>query len=159
LDYASGKINHGSKAMLVGVGEAIRDLKREFKSELPSYLKRAEVFCGGCLVLEGDSYSSNENLAEQVANSGKFDDWQIVVLHDSAEFASSTDKFLWATWTRFNPSTDIYAKEITVKNNHIVYRAPIVIDARMKPWYPKEVEPRDDIVKLVDERWREYFPS
>ena len=159
LDYASGKINHGSKAMLVGVGEAVRDLKREFKSELPSYLKRAEVFCGGCLVLEGDSYSSNENLAEQVANSGKFDDWQIVVLHDSAEFASSTDKFLWATWTRFNPSTDIYAKEITVKNNHIVYRAPIVIDARMKPWYPKEVEPRDDIVKLVDERWREYFPS
>ncbi len=159
LDYASGKINHGSKAMLVGVGEAIRDLKREFKSELPSYLKRAEVFCGGCLVLEGDSYSSNENLAEQVANSGKFDDWQIVVLHDSAEFASSTDKFLWATWTRFNPSTDIYAKEITVKNNHIVYRAPIVIDARTKPWYPKEVEPRDDIVKLVDERWREYFPS
>ncbi|HEV8157914.1 MAG TPA: UbiD family decarboxylase [Pyrinomonadaceae bacterium] len=159
LDYASGKINHGSKAMLVGVGEAIRDLKREFKSELPSYLKRAEVFCGGCLVLEGDSYSSNENLAEQVAKSGKFDDWQIVVLHDSAEFASSTDKFLWATWTRFNPSTDIYAKEITVKNNHIVYRAPIVIDARMKPWYPKEVEPRDDIIKLVDERWREYFPN
>jgi UbiD family decarboxylase len=159
LDYASGKINHGSKAMLVGVGEAIRDLKREFKSELPSYLERAEVFCGGCLVLEGDSYSSNENLAEQVAKSGKFDDWQIVVLHDSAEFASSTDKFLWATWTRFNPSTDIYAKEITVKNNHIVYRAPIVIDARMKPWYPKEVEPRDDIIKLVDERWREYFPN
>jgi len=159
LDYASGKINHGSKAMLVGVGEAVRDLKREFKSELPSYLKRAEVFCGGCLVLEGDSYSSNENLAEQVAKSGKFDDWQIVILHDSAEFASSTDKFLWATWTRFNPSTNIYAKEISVKNNHIVYRAPIVIDARMKPWYPKEVEPRDDIVKLVDERWREYFPS
>jgi len=159
LDYASGKINHGSKAMLVGVGEAIRDLKREFNGELPSYLNRAEVFCGGCLVLEGENYSEDENLAEQVAKSGKFDDWQIVVLHDSAEFARSTDKFLWATWTRFNPSTDIYAKEISVKNNHIVYRAPIVIDARMKPWYPKEVEPRVDIVKLVDERWREYFPK
>ncbi len=159
LDYASGKISHGSKAMLVGVGEPNRDLKREFDGELPSYLNRAEVFCGGCLVLEGESYSSSENLAEQVAKSGKFDDWQIVVLHDSAEFARSTDKFLWATWTRFNPSTDIYAKEISVKNNHIVYRAPIVIDARMKPWYPKEVEPRDDIVKLVDERWREYFPK
>ncbi|MDQ3713844.1 MAG: UbiD family decarboxylase [Acidobacteriota bacterium] len=159
LDYASGKINHGSKAMLVGVGEAIRDLKREFNDELPSYLKRAEVFCGGCLVLEGEGYSRSENLAEQIAKSGKFDDWQIVVLHDSAEFARSTGKFLWATWTRFNPSTDIYAKEISVNNNHIVYRAPIVIDARMKPWYPKEVEPRDDIVKLVEERWREYFPK
>ncbi|MBA4124986.1 MAG: UbiD family decarboxylase [Acidobacteria bacterium] len=159
LDYASGKINHGSKAMLVGVGEAIRDLKPEFNGELPSFVNRAEVFCGGCLVLEGESYSNNENLAEQVAKSGKFDDWQIVVLHDSAEFARSTDKFLWATWTRFNPSTDIFAQDVSVKNNHIVYRAPIVIDARMKPWYPKEVEPRDDIVKLVDERWREYFPK
>ena len=29
LDYASGKINHGSKAMMVGVGEAKRELKRE----------------------------------------------------------------------------------------------------------------------------------
>ncbi len=158
LDYASGKINHGSKAMLVGVGDAIRDLKREFKGELPNYIKRAEVFCGGCLVVEGANYAEDETLAERIAQSGKFDDWQIVVLHDSADYARSTEKFLWATWTRFNPSTDVRAKECRIENNHIVYRAPMVIDARMKPWYPAEVEPRDDIVVKVDERWREYFP-
>ncbi len=101
----------------------------------------------------------DESLASRIAASGKFDDYEIVVLHDSADFAKSADKFLWATWTRFNPSTDIYAKEISIQNNHIVYNAPIVIDARMKPWYPREVEPRDDIVKLVDSRWREYFPA
>jgi hypothetical protein len=28
----------------------------------------------------------------------------------------------------------------------------------MKPWYPAEVEVREDIAKMVDERWREYFP-
>jgi hypothetical protein len=28
----------------------------------------------------------------------------------------------------------------------------------MKPWYPAEVEVREDIAKLVDKRWREYFP-
>lgn len=159
LDYASGKINHGSKAMLVGVGDAVRDLKREYPGVLPQFVKRAEVFCGGCLVVEGESYAANENLAEQIAKCGAFDDFQVVVLHDSVEFARSSDKFLWATWTRFNPSTDVYAKSIEVRNNHIVYRNPIVIDARMKPWYPKEVEPRDDIVKLVDSRWREYFPK
>ncbi len=158
LDYASGKINHGSKAMLVGVGEAKRKLKREFSGDLPSKLKRAEVFCGGCLVVEGDKYETDETLGGQIAKSGKFDDWEIVVLHDSADFAKSADKFLWATWTRFNPSTDIYAKEVNIENNHIVYKSPVIIDARMKPWYPKEVEPRDDIVKLVDDRWREYFP-
>jgi hypothetical protein len=34
-----------------------------------------------------------------------------------------------------------------------------VIDARMKPWYPKELSCRDDIARTVTERWKEYFPS
>ncbi len=159
LDYASGKINHGSKAMLVGVGEKKRELKREFNESLPNGLTKAKVYCGGCLVVQGLSYEQDELLAERIASSDAFKDFEIVVLHDSVKYADSTDKFLWATWTRFNPSTDIYAREAKIENNHIVYNAPIVIDARMKPWYPKEVAPREDIVKLVDNRWREYFPT
>jgi len=157
LDYASGKINHGSKAILMGVGDAKRDLVREFHGELPAGVSAAEPYCGGCLVVQGDSYERSDDLAQRVANSGKFDNWQVVVIHDNVEFARSTDKFLWATWTRFNPATDIFAKSVITKNNHIGYEAPIVIDARMKPWYPQEVEPREDIVKLVDTRWGEYF--
>ncbi len=159
LDYASGKINHGSKAMLVGVGDAKRELAREFNGSLPVGIKAAKVFCGGCLVLEGTSYEKDKTLADRIARANNFNDFQVVVIHDSVEVADSTDKFLWATWTRFNPSTDIYAKEIKVVNNHISYTAPIIIDARMKTWYPKMVEPRDNIVKLVDTRWREYFPK
>jgi len=157
LDYASGKINHGSKAILMGTGESKRELAREFRGELPKGISRAVPFCGGCLVVEGDVYENEKDLADRIAKSGKFDDWQMVVVHDSADFAASTDKFLWATWTRFNPATDIFAKEIELKNNHIGYMAPVVIDARMKPWYPQEVEPREDIVRLVDDRWGEYF--
>jgi 3-polyprenyl-4-hydroxybenzoate decarboxylase len=159
LDYASGKINQGSKAILMGLGDAKRDLKKEFRGELPVGVKQAELFCPGCLVLEVDAYEQNENLGERIAESGKFDDWQIVVLHDSIEYARSSEKFLWATWTRFNPATDVFAKETKVMQHHLSYRAPIVIDARMKPWYPKELEPRADIVSLVDRRWREYFPK
>ncbi|CAN5521894.1 menaquinone biosynthesis decarboxylase [soil metagenome] len=157
LDYASGKINHGSKAILMGIGEARRELVREFHGDLPAGVSKAEPYCGGCLVVEGDAFVGNEDLGERLAKSGKFDDWQVVVIHDRIEYARSTDKFLWATWTRFDPASDIYAKVVTTKNNSIGYTAPIVIDARMKPWYPKEVEARDDIVKLVDERWGEYF--
>ncbi len=158
LDYASGKVNRGSKAMLVGVGEQKRQLKREFIGALPSYIKRAELFCGGCLVVEGQDYESDNELASVISKSGAFDEFQIVVLHDSVEYAKTADQFLWATWTRFNPSTDIYAKTSKIENNHIVYEAPIVIDCRMKPWYPKEVAAREDIIKLVDRRWSEYFP-
>jgi hypothetical protein len=34
-----------------------------------------------------------------------------------------------------------------------------VIDARMKPWYPKEVSGRPDVADLVSRRWMEYFPA
>jgi 4-hydroxybenzoate decarboxylase subunit C len=159
LDYASGKINHGSKAMLVGTGDARRELKREFKGALPLGIQAAKAFCAGCLVVEGTEYEKDKSLPERLTKLHNFDDFEIVVLHDKIEYADSADRFLWATWTRFNPSTDVYAKEIAVKNNHISYRAPIIIDARMKPWYPKEVEPREDIARLVDRRWREYFPK
>jgi UbiD family decarboxylase len=157
LDYASGKINHGSKAMLVGVGDSKRELVHEFTGDLPSGIESAEPFCGGCLVLKARPFEDEEGLGERIAKSGLFDEWQVVVLHDAIEFARSTEKFLWATWTRFNPSTDIYARSIEVKNNHISYKAPVIIDSRMKPWYPDEVEVRDDIKELVNTRWNEYF--
>lgn len=157
LDYASGKVNHGSKAILMGVGDAKRELKREFSGEVPAGISAAKPFCAGCIVVEGDTYEHDKDLPSRIARAGKFDDWQVVVLHDDISVADSTEKFLWATWTRFDPSLDIHAKNITVKNNHIGYEGPIVIDARMKPWYPKEVETRDDIAKLVDSRWGEYF--
>jgi 4-hydroxybenzoate decarboxylase subunit C len=159
LDYASGKINHGSKAILMGLGDARRELPREFHGTLPSGVDRAEVFCGGCVVVQGPSYETEKDLGDRLGRSGAFDDWQTVVIHDDADFAKSADKFLWATWTRFNPATDIFAREVSLKHNHITYSGPIVIDARMKPWYPAEVEPHPDTVKLVDDRWREYFPN
>lgn len=157
LDYASGKINHGSKALMLAVGEAKRELKREFSGTLPEGISKVEPFCGGCLVLESISYEQDKNLGERIAKSGLFDEWQVIVLHDSIEYARSSDKFLWATWTRFNPATDTYARSSKIEHNHLSYTAPVVIDSRMKPWYPKELEVRGDIKQLVDKRWGEYF--
>ncbi|MBP9663244.1 MAG: UbiD family decarboxylase [Pyrinomonadaceae bacterium] len=157
LDYASGKINFGSKAILLGVGEAKRELTTQFNGALPHGIIAAEPFCRGCLVVEGTGYEDDKELAQRVARDDAFRDWQVIVIHDSVKFARSTEKFLWATWTRFDPASDISAREIDTKNNHIGYTAPVVIDARMKPWYPEEVEPREDIVDLVDRRWNEYF--
>jgi 4-hydroxybenzoate decarboxylase subunit C len=159
LDYASGKVNQGSKAILMGLGEPKRELRREFRGDLPSGVNKAEPYCGGCLVVEGSAYESDRDLPSRIAASGAFDEWEMVVIHDRIEYARSTEKFLWATWTRFDPASHIFAKEITTKNNHIAYNSPVIIDARMKPWYPAEVEARKDIVDLVDSRWCEYFPE
>jgi 3-polyprenyl-4-hydroxybenzoate decarboxylase len=82
-----------------------------------------------------------------------------VILHDDAKVARSTPDFLWSTWTRFEPASDIYAAETKIIRHQLSYTGPIVIDARTKPGFPKELIVRDDIAALVDRRWREYFPQ
>jgi UbiD family decarboxylase len=159
LDYTSGKVNEGSKAIMLGLGEAVRTLPREFQGQLPSYVSHAEVFCGGCLVLQGGSFAEDEALAARVAGDPAFANWPLIVLHDDARVARSSPDFLWATWTRFEPASDIYAGDTTVHRHHLVYKAPIVIDARTKPGFPDELVVRDDIAQLVDRRWPDYFPK
>ncbi len=154
LDYTSGKVNEGSKAIMLGLGEPVRKLPREFEGELPAWITGAEVFCGGCLVLQ---CGSDESLPMRVASDPVFAEWPLIVLHDDARVAASSPDFLWATWTRFEPASDIYAARIEVKRHHLVYTAPIVIDARTKPGFPDELIVRDDIKALVDRRWGEYF--
>jgi UbiD family decarboxylase len=158
LDYTSGKVNEGSKAILLGLGEAVRELPREFRGELPRGVKRAEVFCGGCLVVEGASYGEDPEQAARLTREEVFARWPFIVLHDDASVAHKAADFLWATWTRFEPAADIYAAQTTVVRHHLSYTAPIVVDARMKPGYPAELIVRPDIAELVDRRWGKYFP-
>ena len=158
LDYTSGKVNEGSKAIMLGLGEPIRKLEREYEGTLPNGVSRAEVFCGGCLVLQGPTYSEEESLGARVASDPAFKNWPLIVLHDDASVARSSADFLWATWTRFEPASDIYAAQTSVQRHHLIYQGPIVIDARTKPGFPDELVVREDIARLVDKRWGEYFP-
>src|SRR5690606_28356678 len=74
LDYASGKINHGSKAILLGTGEDKRELVREFRGEVPTGIREAEAYCGGCLVVTGPAYGDEPELGKRLAESGAFDE-------------------------------------------------------------------------------------
>jgi UbiD family decarboxylase len=159
LDYTSGTVNRGSKAVLLGLGPAVRELPREFRGALPAGVTRAEVFCPGCLVLQGSPFEEDPEQAARLAREEALRDWPLVVLHDDAKVAASTTDFLWATWTRFEPAADIHAAATNVRRQHISYTAPLVIDARMKPGYPDELVVRPDIAELVTRRWREYFPQ
>src|SRR6266550_2015574 len=158
LDYTSGKVNEGSKAILMGLGDAVRELPREFRGELPRGISQAEVFCGGCLVVQGARYLDEPDQAARMAHEAVFAAWPLVILHDDAGVARSSPDFLWSTWTRFEPAGDVYAAETDVVRHHLAYRGPVVIDARKKPTLPDELVVRDDMAKLVDRRWREYFP-
>ncbi|KIL36135.1 4-hydroxybenzoate decarboxylase [Cohnella kolymensis] len=160
LDYTGPRLNHGSKAVLLGVGDPVRQLPGEYDGGPLPGINRVKPYCRGCLVVEGAAYTADPELGARLAERLSADncDWPLIILADNADIADAQTPFLWTTFTRFNPAADMYAAS-EAGRHHIGYRLPIVIDARMKPGYPDELFPREDIVKLVDNRWKEYFKS
>ncbi|MBI3049364.1 MAG: UbiD family decarboxylase [Acidobacteria bacterium] len=160
LDYTGPAVNEGSKGVWLGLGGPVRALPRQFTGAVPAGVTDVRVFCGGCLVVGAAPYASEPEAAARLASERAFTDWPLLVLTDEpARAAASPMNFLWTTFTRFEPAADIHAAERRIVRNHVAYRAPIVIDARLKPGFPKELTCRDDIAQRVTARWREYFPT
>jgi 3-polyprenyl-4-hydroxybenzoate decarboxylase len=161
LDYTGPSVNEGSKGVWLGLGDPVRELPRAFSASAPpAGVTDVRVYCGGCLVVGGPSYEADRGAAARIAAHPAFAEWPLVVLTDDAARAARSDiNFLWTTFTRFEPGADIYAAERRIVRNHIAYRGPIVIDARMKPTYPRELLCDQATAALVTRRWKEYFPS
>ncbi|MBY9078865.1 UbiD family decarboxylase [Paenibacillus sp. HN-1] len=161
LDYTGKRMNHGSKGVLMGVGDKKRELPRSYDEGLIPGIGDAAPYCGGCLVVSGPSFTEDPELAKRLPGilREKNTKWPLVILVDNAtETVRTQVSFLWTVFTRFNPATDIYA-EAKLQQHHIGYSLPLVIDARMKPGYPNELFPREDIVETVDRNWKSYFPG
>ncbi len=160
LDYAGTRLNEGSKGVLVGLGEKCRELPEEFVGQPSRAVRGVRVFCPGCLVIDGPSHAEDPGIGTQLAADPAFQDWPLLVLSDDAERATrSAINFLWTTFTRFDPAADIHAAATSLEHNQASFKAPVLIDARMKKPYPEELFVDPDTAQCVDTRWREYFPS
>ena len=158
LDYTGPRVNHGSKGVLVGCGAPVRELSRAVPQALPGGVRRAGVFCGGCLVLEVPSFQNEREFPRLIAQDASLRGWPLVVLVDNLDEAlKDASTFLWTTFTRFEPAADTYAAQESLVRHHVSYTPPILIDARFKPWYPAVVECDPDTERLVSRRWGEYF--
>jgi len=162
LDYTGPRVNEGSKGVWLGLGEPVRDLPREFQpsAPLPAGVREVLPFCAGCLVVGAPPYSDEPGAGARLAADAAFAGWPLVVLTDEPKRAArSAMNFLWTTFTRFEPAADLHAAATHVARHHIAYTPPIVIDARLKPGFPKELFGDPAISRRVTERWREYFPD
>jgi 3-polyprenyl-4-hydroxybenzoate decarboxylase len=161
LDYTGPAVNQGSKGVWLGLGEPVRSLPRTFTAgDLPAGVSDVRVFCGGCLVVGAAPYPSEPDAAARIAQQPAFAEWPLIVVTDEPARASASPmNFLWTTFTRFEPAADVHASARTIVRNHISLRAPIVIDARLKPGFPKELSCREDVARTVSNRWNQYFPS
>jgi UbiD family decarboxylase len=158
LDYTGRKFNMGSKAIITGVGQEIRELPRIYTGKEIPGVTGIKVYCGGCLMVCGKTFEADPDLPLKLVELGQenFNKWPLVIIVDDIKKINNQTDFLWTVFTRFDPALDIYAKS-RIKHNKVLYEVPIIIDARMKPHYPKELEPKEDIVKLVNKKWKSYF--
>jgi UbiD family decarboxylase len=171
LDYTGPRVNEGSKGVWLGLGDPVRTLPREFRPgaasptgavalPVPQGIRDVRVFCPGCLVLTAPSFQDEPDAAARIAADPAFAGWPLLVLSDDAARATASPmNFLWTTFTRFEPAADIHAANKRIVRNHLSFTPPVVIDARLKPWFPKELTCRPDIAARVTQRWGEYFPQ
>ena len=161
LDYTGPVVNEGSKGVWLGLGDPVRELPRAFAPTTPppSDVTAVRVFCGGCLVVGARPFADDHEAPARIAAHPAFAEWPLVVVSDEPERAVRSEmNFLWTTFTRFEPAADIHSASQRVVRHHIAYEPPVVIDARMKPWYPKEVSCDPATAATVSSRWKEYFP-
>jgi 3-polyprenyl-4-hydroxybenzoate decarboxylase len=161
LDYAGPELNKGSKGVILGLGDPVRRLPVEWSGVVSdSRIRDVRVFCPGCLVVEVPGYKDSPNCAAQIAALPEFKDWPLIVAVDNAKRATRNEpSFIWTAFTRFNPQSDLHAARTSLGRNKVEYEGPVVLDARMKPWYPEELFCDEQTSLLVDRRWKEYFPT
>lgn len=161
LDYSGTGLNSGSKVVFAAYG----DVKRKLCTEIPSLIKElngfenAQLAMPGVVVLQTNAFGSYEQAHKEmelldqqlITGTDALTGVVMIVVCDDAFFvAENIRNYLWVTYTRCNPSHDIYGIDAFTQNKHWGCRGPLVIDARIKPHHAPPVEKDPDVEKKID---------
>jgi 4-hydroxy-3-polyprenylbenzoate decarboxylase len=159
LDYTSYELHVGSKLVLDATGPvrtsdspptAIAD-----PSSFDRRITKHKVLEGGFVVV-----TVKEQPREVLAGLVKWDGLGpvrlVAAVSDDVDLDDESST-VWGIFTRFDPARDMIFERQEFIGAKPVYGGRIGIDATWKPGYPPPVTMPDEIVKLVERRWGEYF--
>ena len=149
LDYSGTDLNAGSKVVIAAAGNKRRELSTEVKDiNLPDGFRNAKIVMPGVIAIEGNKYVDGKDISNFKF---QISEWVLVVICDDSDFVAQTlNNFLWVTFTRSNPSHDIYGVDSFVENKHWGCRGSLIIDARIKPHHAPPLIKDADVEKRVD---------
>ncbi len=155
LDYSGSGLNEGSKLVIAAVGLPRRDLPTEVPGDLrlPNGFSEPRMVFPGVLALRGPSNKvpGLEVLAAADGDGSPIGGFPLVVVADDSEFTAATlPNFLWVTFTRSNPATDVYGTGSFVKDKHWGCRGSLIIDARIKPHHAPPLVEDQHVTRRVD---------
>jgi 4-hydroxy-3-polyprenylbenzoate decarboxylase len=159
LDYSGGGLNSGSKLAISVAGSKKRDLWTDIPSHftLPRTFTQFKLVLPGVIAVEGPKFLNPKAAEDEIAIlnehlKGKdLENLPLIILCDDAGFtAASVNNFVWITFTRSNPSHDVYGINSFTEHKHWGCKGPLIIDARIKPHHAPELIKDPEVEKRVD---------
>ena len=161
LDYSGESLNSGSKVVLAAYGETIRALGNEIPAALNnlSAFEKPKMVMPGVIALQTNKFSTYETAKSELENlnaqlsviNDQLTAFPLIIVCDDSDFVSAKlNNFLWVTFTRCNPSHDMYGIDSFTKNKHWGCHGPLVFDARIKPHHAPPVEKNPVVEKNIE---------
>ncbi len=159
LDYSGEGWNAGSKVVMACCGEQVRMLSSKLpeRLNLTAEYEKPLLFFKGVLCIQAPKFINYEISKASIANlissleQAQLDEVACIVLCDDPEFVvKDWNNFLWVTFTRSNPSHDIYGVGAFTSFKHWGCKGPLIIDARIKPHHAPILESDPEVVTKVD---------
>ena len=168
LDYSGNGINSGSKVVFAAYGDILRSLSNDIPNCISSKLENipAKMVSPGVLAIQLDTFSTYDRAAKEAEQlnqllRGIASQWEkkgsftneivMIVVCDKVDFlCENLNNFLWVTFTRCNPSHDIYGIDAFTLNKHWGCKGPLVIDARIKSHHAPAVEKDPEVEKSIE---------
>ncbi|MFZ4633426.1 MAG: UbiD family decarboxylase [Saprospiraceae bacterium] len=155
LDYSGSGWNEGSKLVVACRGDKRRELHTQLPVEfgLPSGFSAPRFCLPGVLAVQAPAFEASLPAREQAERFCRdmehlnLDGIPLILLADDSAFMSANvHNFVWATFTRANPSHDTYGIQAFTDNKHWGCRSALVLDVRKKPHHAPELTP-DPVVQ------------
>lgn len=162
LDYSGDNWNSGSKLVIACNRNKMRDLgdNTSVFHNLPFPYNNVKLIQRGIICIEGPKFINYQQATIQLKilldylSHDSFKNFPLVILCDDSHFMTADySNFLWTSFTRSNPSHDIYGVDAKTEYKHWSCNHTLVIDARIKPHHapPLETDPGanakvDDII-------------
>ncbi|MDR3319446.1 MAG: UbiD family decarboxylase [Desulfovibrio sp.] len=160
LDYTGFALHEGSKLIWASAGEKKRELGNEIGEipPLPAGFTRMRVVMPGVAVLRGPKHSLSrdtqdsavEALASTLASWAGREAFPLLAVVDDPDFCTENlNNFFWVAFTRSDPATDSYGVHSRTRAKHWFCEAPLILDARLKPFHAPPLEEDPAVTSAV----------
>ena len=167
LDYSGESINEGSKLVLAAYGDKQRELSKMIPTAITNCkgVSGAKMVFTGVVMLRFDAFTDHQNakkeikeLTEELKRTNELNGIAQIVLFNDLEFGKDLLKdYLWITYTRSNPSHDVYGVDEFTENKHWGCKGPMIIDARKKPHHAPELMMDAQVSEKADGLLKKYI--